>query len=315
MGVWGYRSYRDHLAERFPGMRIRKVCLQGGFTCPNLDGTKGWGGCSYCDNSAFSPAFNEVGEIFDQWRRGCEHVRRRHRRVDGFIAYFQSFSNTYAPSGVLRERYLGIWRRLPGCVGLSLGTRPDCLDPTVVEVLRELAGETFLTVEIGLQSDRDAVLRMMNRGHDVDCFRQAIDRTDGCGFERCVHVMLGLPGEGEDAPERLGTLIASLAVESIKIHNLHIVRGTAWHRAWLAGALAVPSREQHISAVCRLIRHLRPDQSVQRMVADAPDHLLASDDWCQDKQRVLGSFHKIWQDPPAQAMVCSQNPKSWPPNK
>ena len=295
-GSWGYRSYREHLAERFPGQRIRKVCLHAGFTCPNLDGTRGVGGCAYCDNAAFSPVLvvGATPDLLGQWERGRTALRRRHGLVDGFIAYFQAFSNTYAPVAQLRQLYQGVVKRLPECVGLSLGTRPDCLESPVVELLAEVARETFLTVEIGLQSDRDDVLRRMNRGHNVATFREAIARTDGQGFERCVHVMLGLPGEGVDAPERLGDLLAGLAVESVKIHNLHIVRGTAWHRAWATGAVAAPSQHHHLDAVQRLLTRLRPDQAVQRLVADAPDRLLISDRWCQDKQTVLAALgHRL----------------------
>ncbi len=293
MGAWGYRSYRDHLAERFPGLRIRKLCLHAGFTCPNLDGTGGRGGCAYCDNAAFAPGIAEATDLRAQWDRGRTALQRRYRRVDGWIAYFQSFSNTYAPVAKLRALYHEVWQRLPGCVGVSIGTRPDCLPPATVELLAELAQRTFLTVEIGLQSDRDAVLRTMNRGHDVACFLHAIARTDGRGFERCVHVMLGLPGEGPDAPERLGRLLASLAVESVKVHNLHVVCGTAWHRLWVAGGLRAPSQAEHLDAVRRLIAQLRPDQAVQRVVADAPDRLLASDRWCQRKQAVLAAFAAV----------------------
>ena len=292
IGSWGYRSYREHLAERFPGERIRKLCLHAGFTCPNLDGTRGAGGCAYCDNAAFSPPAGPgaVPGLAGQWDRGRAALRRRHGAVDGFIAYFQAFSNTYAPVDQLRRLYQGVAARLPECVGVSLGTRPDCLAPPVVDLLAEVARETFLTVEIGLQSDRDDVLQRMNRGHNVATFRDAIARTDGRGFERCVHVMLGLPGEGVDAPERLGDLLAGLAVESVKIHNLHIVRGTAWHRAWAAGAVAAPGQGHHLDAVQRLLARLRPDQAVQRLVADAPDRLLVSDHWCQDKRAVLADL-------------------------
>ena len=296
MGAWGYRSYRDHLAGRFPGKRIRKLCLDAGFTCPNLDGTSGRGGCAYCDNAAFSPATRRggdpAGDLAAQWDRGRAWLRHRHRRVDGFIAYFQAFSNTHAPVPVLHARFHRIHERLPECVGVSIGTRPDCLDGPVVDLLSGLARETFLTVEIGLQSDRDAVLRTLNRGHDRACFDDAVARTNGRGFERCVHVILGLPGEGTDAPERLGSLLAGLAVESVKIHNLHVVRGTAWHRLWAAGALAAPDRDRHVDAACRLIARLRPDQAVQRVVADAPDRLLVSDRWCQDKPAVLAAVRQ-----------------------
>lgn len=284
-GIWGYRSYREHLAARFPGQRIRKLCLQAGFTCPNLDGTVARGGCVWCDNAGFAPGLGEPA-LEAQWERGRAALRRRHRRVDGFIAYLQSYTNTYAEP----DRLAKLWARFPGgfpeCVGLSIGTRPDCLPDPVVDLLEATARRIFLTVEIGLQSDRDAVLRRMNRGHDVACFRDAVRRCAGRGFELCVHVILGLPGEGADAPERLGDLLAGLPVESVKVHNLHVMRGTALERMRLP---ELP-RDAYVDAAARLISRLRRDQAVQRVVADAPDAILASAPWCHDKQGVLAEL-------------------------
>lgn len=284
-GAWGYRSYRQHLADRFPGLRIRKLCLQAGFTCPNLDGTVARGGCAWCDNAGFSPGLG-VPSLEEQWGRGRTALRRRHRRVDGFIAYLQSFSNTHAPAEALAPLYARFPAGFPECVGLSIGTRPDCMPDAVIELLAETARRTFLTVELGLQSDRDAVLRRMNRGHDVACFLDAVRRCAGRGFELCVHVILGLPGEGDDAPERLGSLLAALPVQSVKIHNLHVMRDTALERMHLP---ELP-RPVYIAAAARLIARLRPDQAVQRVVADAPDAILASAPWCHDKQGVLAEL-------------------------
>ncbi len=284
-----FRTYRDHLAERFPGRRIRKLCLQAGFTCPNLDGTRGRGGCAWCDNHGFAPGLDGPPDVLDQWDRGRLALRRRHRRVEGFIAYLQAFSNTYAPPAQLATLYAQVLV-LPECVGLSLGTRPDCLPPPVIDLLAEVAQRTFLTVELGLQSDRDAVLARMNRGHTVAEFHRAVARCAGRGFELCVHVILGLPGEGDDAPERLGELLAALPVASVKVHNLHIMRGTALARQHAAGRIVTLPRAAYVDACARLIRRLRPDQALQRVVADAPDRLLIGDAWCHDKQGVLAEL-------------------------
>jgi radical SAM protein (TIGR01212 family) len=281
-GAWGFRSYREHLADRFPGRRVRKLCLQAGFSCPNLDGTVALGGCAWCDNRGFAPGLR-LPSLEEQWRRGAAFLRVRHRRVDGFIAYLQSFSNTHGPLERLRDLYARFPGDFPDCVGLSLGTRPDCLPDPVIDLLTATAQRTFLTVEIGLQSDRDIVLRRMNRGHSVEQFLGAVQRCAGRGFELCAHVILGLPGEGADAPERLGTLLASLPVQSVKVHNLHLMRGTALARM----APPVPGREAYVDLAARCIARLRPDQAVQRAVADAPDAILASDPWCHDKQGVL----------------------------
>lgn len=289
-GAWGYRSYREHLMSRFGVARIRKLCLQANFTCPNRDGTRGHGGCTYCDNEGFAPALNRTPDLRRQWDVGRIILRRRHRKIDGFIAYFQSFSNTYASVDRLRELYDLVPNDYPECVGLSLGTRPDCLPDPVVEYLDALGKRIFLTIEIGLQSDCDHILQSTNRGHTTACFFDAIRRVSGRSFELCVHIILGFPGEGDDAPERLGKLLARLPVQSVKIHNLHIMRGTALARQFHIGGLQVPSREWYVDAVLHLISQLRPDQAVQRLVADAPDRLLVAPAWCQDKQGLLADI-------------------------
>lgn len=284
---WGYRSYRDHLAERFGERRIRKLCLDAGFTCPNLDGTLARGGCAYCNNRGFVPDGPRSASLLEQWDRGRCRLRRRHHRVDGFIAYFQAYTNTHAPLPRLREVYAPLPDSLAECVGVSISTRPDCLSEPVLELLTDLARRTFLTVELGLQSDRDAVLRDLNRAHDAACFSDAVSRASGRGFELCAHLMLGLPGEGADAPERLGDLLAGLPVQSVKIHNLLVLRGTALATAFRAGRIHVPDREEWPRLVARCLARLRSDQAVQRCIADAPESLMLSSPWCLDKQAFL----------------------------
>jgi uncharacterized protein len=286
-GPWEIRSYREHLAARFPGRRIRKLCLQAGFSCPNLDGTVAKGGCAWCDNRGFSPGL-ALPALETQWERGRTFLRRRHRRVDGFIAYLQSFSNTHAPLDHLRTLYQRFPTDFPECIGLSIGTRPDCVPDAVLDLLAEVAQRTFTTLELGLQSDRDAVLRRMNRGHSVAQFLDAVQRAAQRGLELCTHIILGLPGEGDDAPERLGRLLASLPVQSVKVHNLHVMRETALERMHLP---ELP-RDAYIDCAARLITCLRPDQAVQRVVADAPDAILASAPWCHDKQAVLADLRR-----------------------
>jgi len=290
VGSWGYRSYREHLAARFGQRRIRKLCLHAGFTCPNRDGLVGKGGCTYCDNAGFAPALDRTADLRRQWDAGRTFLRHRHRQVDGFIAYFQSFSNTYAPVQTLRNLYVPMVDSLPECVGMSLGTRPDCLPDEVLGYLEEIAQRTFLTVELGLQSDRDELLQQLNRGHDVACFHDAVRRAAGRGFELCAHVILGLPDEGDDAPVRLGRMLASLPVQSVKIHNLHVMRGTALARHHARGNVPLPTRDWYLDAVRRLVACLRPNQAVQRLIADAPDRLLVGPDWCHDKQGLLADL-------------------------
>lgn len=287
-GTWGYPSLRQHLAARFPGQRIRKLCLHAGFSCPNLDGTIARGGCSYCNNEGFAPGLIDADDLRRQWDRGRRALRRRHRRVDGFIAYFQSFSGTHADPQRLRQLYDPLPDCFPECLGASISTRPDCVPDGVLDHLAELAARLpLLHLELGLQSDRDAVLRALNRGHDLACFLDAVDRAAARGLELCAHLMLGLPGEGADAPERLGALMAALPVASVKVHNFHVMADTPLERAWRRGRVRGIDRGPYLAACGRLIRRLRPDQYVQRVIADAPERILRSGAWCHDKQGFL----------------------------
>lgn len=289
IGAWGYRSYREHLADRFGAeKRIRKCCLQAGFSCPNLDGSRGRGGCTYCNNAGFAPGLADAGALRRQWDRGRDALRHRHGSVDGFIAYFQSFSNTHAPVDELHQLYDPFPIAYPECVGVAIGTRPDCVPDPVLDLIADIGQRTMCSLELGLQSDQDAVLRRLNRGHTVAEFHDAVDRAASRDIELCVHLILGLPGEGDDAPERMGRLMASLPVQSIKIHNLHRMSGTAMAREperW-----PMPERPAYLEGVLRLLNQLRPDQCVQRLIADAPDRLLVGGVWAHDKQRFLADL-------------------------
>lgn len=285
--TWGYKSYRDHLAERFPGMVIRKCCLNAGFSCPNLDGTVARGGCTYCNNQGFVPGDLGQKKLISQWHRGRAALRRRYRRVDGFIAYFQAYSNTHRPLHELVDLYDDIPEVLEECVGMSISTRPDCLDREKINYFDDLGKKTFLTMEMGLQSDRDECLALTNRGHDTRAFFETLELMGAKSFDICVHVILGLPKEGADAPERMGRLLSTLPIQSVKVHNLHIMSGTSMAQSFKRGELRAMEREEYLSGVTRLIQELRPDQCCQRVLADAPDHTLLSGRWCQKKQDFL----------------------------
>ena len=296
-GTWGYRSFREYLARRFPGRRIRKLCLHAGFTCPNIDGRVARGGCSYCNNEGFAPRLCSAGDLRRQWDRGRAAPRRRHRRVDGFIAYFQSFSGTYADLASLRRIYDPVPAAYPECVGLAIGTRPDCVADPVLDYCAGLAARLpHFSLELGLQSDRDAVLRTLNRGHDVACFLDAVDRAARRAIPLCAHVILGLPGEGADAPERLGRLLSRLPVRFVKVHNFHVMRDTPLERAYLRGDLRAPPAAAYIAMVTRLIAELRDDQYLERVIADAPAHILRSGAWCHDKQAILQRMRVALED-------------------
>lgn len=286
-----WQNYREYLSLRFPQKRIRKLCLDAGFTCPNISPTST--GCHFCNNDGFTPEGRIHSDLLQQWNRGCDALRRRHGSIDGFIAYFQAFSNTYAPLPQLRNLYDPLPDCFPECVGVSISTRPDCLNQEIVSYLDDLGQRLFLTVEIGLQNDRDSVLQRINRGHSVACFHKSIEMCAGKNFDVCVHFMIGLPGEGKDVGKRLGALAASLPINSVKLHNLHIMKDTPYERAFKNGTLTPPTESEYLRQAQDFLMELRPDQYVQRIIADAPPGVLVSDNWCSNKQRFLNRLKII----------------------
>jgi radical SAM protein (TIGR01212 family) len=285
-----HTPYAAVLARRgFAGRRIRKVTLNGGFTCPNLDGTKGRGGCTFCDNRAFSPvAGSRSVPIAGQLQAGIAYHRLR-SRVDGFIAYFQPFSGTYAPV----ERLENLYRQAlahPDVVGLSIGTRPDCVDPRVAALLERLGKETFLTLELGLQSAHDESLRRINRGHGFAEFARAMDSCAGRGFDLCVHAILGLPGEGPEHFRATALALRPWPVASVKIHPLHAVRGTALAGEYAAGKWAPLDFGEYVEGLTDFLERVPAATGVQRLTGDAPPGMLLAPLWCRRKDALRAAL-------------------------
>ncbi len=280
-----FRSYAQHL--RALGLKgVRKITVSGGFTCPNLDGSKARGGCTYCDNESFSPVHAENGDdVFGQVKRGAEFMRSRFG-AERFIAYFQPYSNTYAPLERLRALYDAALAH-PEVVGLAVGTRPDCLEPEVIEYLDELGSERYVSLEIGIQSVSDATLRRINRGHTFAEFSEAMDRCHGRRFEICVHVILGLPGEGPEEWVATARALSRWRYHTVKIHPLHVVRGTALARQHATGKYRWLEREQYVQGLCDFLEWVPAETAVQRFTGDAPDRLLVGPSWCKDKTGLL----------------------------
>ncbi len=282
-----FHSYTRHLKERiFPGRRVRKVSLHGGFTCPNLDGTKGRGGCIYCDNRSFSPSAASRGtDIRDQLEKGMAKLRAI-TGAESFIAYFQPFSNTYGSVDTLRSVYEQALAH-PDVVGLAIGTRPDCINGEVVRLLEELAGRTYLSLELGLQSANDATLERINRGHSVKDFTRAMELCAGRGFEICVHVILGLPGENSDDFGHTAESLSHHEFHSLKLHPLHVVKGTALARLYAQGGYIPLMMEEYVGAVVDFLERTHPSVALQRFTGDAPKELLVAPDWCRHKMALL----------------------------
>lgn len=276
-----YHAYNFYLQRRFGG-RVQKVSLDAGFTCPNVDGTVATGGCVFCDNRSFSPSRRVPRTaIAGQLDEGIRRLRWRYE-VDRFLAYFQPATNTYAPVERLRPLYTEAIAH-PQVVGLVIGTRPDCVPADVLDLLEELAGRTYLSVEYGLQTIHDRSLDWMNRGHHHDAFLDAIERSRGRGFEICAHVILGLPGESHDDMLATARELARLRVDAVKLHNLYAVKNTPLADWVTAGEVQLMERDGYVRAVVEFLELLPAECIVERVSGEAPPQYLVGPAWCLDK--------------------------------
>jgi len=280
-----FLTLNAHLRKVF-GERVQKIPLDAGFTCPNRDGTKGRSGCIYCDPRGSGTGAWALGKsVSVQMAEGMKWARRRYC-AKRFIAYFQAFSNTYAPLHVLGERYreslLG-----PEVVGLAIGTRPDCVDEERLSLIRQVADGRMIWMEYGLQSASDETLRRINRGHTVDDFVKAVELTQKHGIPVCTHVMFGLPGEGEREMERTMGLLADLGVEGVKFHQVYVVPGTVLHRLYESGRYQPISQEEYAGMVARAIRMLPEGTVIHRLTGDPSTGISVSPAWSRDKQGTI----------------------------
>ncbi len=285
-----YRSLRSYLQSLF-SERVQKLTLDAGFTCPNRDGRVGREGCIYCnDRGSGTGAWARGQSITDQVRAGIARLGTRYGAKQ-FIAYFQSFSNTYGPPELLASRY-GEALAFPQVVGLSIGTRPDCLSPPVLDLLAAYTRTHLVWLELGLQSAHDATLQRIRRGHDVACFRQAVSQAAGRGLHLLAHVILGLPGEGRDDMLATADFLGSLPVDGVKIHLLYVIRGTPLETLYLSGGYRPLAREEYVSLVGDFLERLPPQMVIHRLTGDPHVWEVAAPHWCLDKNRVLREINQ-----------------------
>ncbi len=272
--------------RRLHGERVQKITLDAGLTCPNRDGTLGRGGCLYCNpRGSGTGAWGQGLSITQQMEQGLARLRQRYG-AKKFIAYFQSFTNTYAPV----EQLEGLYREalaFPGVVGLSIGTRPDCLSDAVLDLLAELKKDYLVWLELGLQSAHDATLQRINRGHDVACFTAAVAQAAVRGLETVAHVILGLPGEGPGEIAATASLLAGLPLQGVKIHLLYVTRDSALASFYREGAYRPLSEREYVTAVVDFLELLPPNLIIHRLTGDPHPGELLAPEWCVAKSRVL----------------------------
>ena len=308
-----YNSFVGYYRRKY-GERLQKLVLDAGFSCPNRDGTVGRGGCTYCDNAAFHPGYSTAGKpLLTQIDEGIEFQKVRYPRARHYLAYFQAYSNTYAPLGHLRELYEAVLSH-PDVVGIVIGTRPDCVDEEKLDYLADLASGRILkdwhrslrqtqgsnvpdaepveapgttltapivVVEYGIESCYDATLRHINRGHDFECARKAVEMTASRGLDTGAHFILGLPGETRGMLLDQCDLISSLPLRSVKFHQLQIVKGTAMEKEHAADPSAFyrPGLDDYLDFVIDILERLRPDLYIERVAGEVPPRFVNDTPW------------------------------------
>ena len=271
------------------GCTVHKLQIDAGFTCPNRDGHVAAGGCIYCDGRGSKlRQQGSLPSVTDQIISGKKYYTPS---ASTFVAYFQTFTNTYAPVEKLKALYDEALAR-EDVIGLSIGTRPDCLPPEVIDLLADYAQKYHVWVELGLQSVHDRTLKAINRGHTYQQFLDAVNNLSGRGLNICVHIIIGLPGESDEDVRMTAKALAALPVNGIKIHSLLALDGTLMGKMYREGSLQMITQEQYVSRTVDVLELLPPDVVIQRLTADGYRDIFLAPAWAANKLNVLNAINK-----------------------
>jgi len=285
-----FNSINRVLRDTF-GARVYKIGLRLDFTCPNRDGKVAVGGCIYCNNASHTPQdYIPRTSVTAQLEQGAVAVQRRHK-AEKFIAYFQSYTNTYA-SVVKLEKLYREALKFPGVVGLSIATRPDCLPNDILDLISDLSRHTYLWLELGLESMYDRTLAWVNRGHGLREYIDAVERAKDRHLRVCTHLILGFPGESRHDILQTPALFNRLGIDGVKLHNLHVIRNTVLEKLYDLGQVPLFSREDYVTLVVDFLELLNPDVVVHRLTGETYRAITVAPDWSIDK---LGVHNAISQ--------------------
>jgi len=299
---WGnnrpINAYSSHCIKQY-GSRLQKLSIDAGFTCPNRDGTLSTGGCSYCSNDAFNPSYClPEKSITQQIDEGIEFHKFRYRRATKYIAYFQPYSNTYKPLSELKNIY-GEALAHPMISGLAIGTRPDCIDDEKLDYLQELSKKYYIALEYGMESCYDKTLKTINRGHTFETSKNAIRRTSERNIFTAVHLIFGLPAETTEAMLAQAKIISELPINSVKLHQLQIIKGTAMAEEYQKNPseFKLFSLEEYIEFIIDFLERLRPSIIIERLSGEVPPRFLQVSSWGLIRaDRVLQLIEKRMQE-------------------
>lgn len=272
-----FNAYTNFCIQKF-GERVQKLSVNAGFTCPNRDGSIGIDGCSYCNNSAFNPSYCSPSKIITrQINEGIEFHAVRYRRAGKYLAYFQPFSNTYASLEILKSRYEEALKH-PGIAGLVIGTRPDCIDEEKLDYLQSLSEKYFISVEYGVESCYNKTLEKIKRGHTFEQSIKAIKDTAARNIHTGIHIVFGLPGESKEEMLNEARIISALPVNSVKFHQLQIIRDTVMEKDFLntPELFHIFSLEDYIEFIIDFCERLNPAILIERLTAEVPPRYLVA---------------------------------------
>ena len=281
---WGherrFNAYSNYFRSLY-GARVQKVSIDAGFTCPNRDGSKGTGGCTYCNNDAFNPSYcMPEKSVTLQIEEGIKFHKWRYREAVNYLAYFQAYSNTYASLDRLRQLYEEALV-FPEVTGLIIGTRPDCIDDEKLRYLKELSTRCYLAIEYGVESCYNKTLKRINRGHSFEDAVNAIEKTASCGINTGAHFILGLPGETREEMLKQADIISGLPLKSVKFHQLQIIKGTKMEKEFLEspGDFELFTWEEYLDFFISFLERLNPAIVVERFTGEAPPRFLTGIGW------------------------------------
>ena len=296
-----YRDFSEYLSARFP-YKVQKISINAGFTCPNRDGSKGLGGCTYCNNQSFSPGYGKPTKtITEQMADGIHFFSRKYPEIK-YLAYFQSYTNTYDSIASLTDKYEEALAH-PGVVGLIVGTRPDCMPEALLDYFEALSKKTFVLVEYGVESTLNKTLERVNRQHTYEESAEMIRKTAERNIPTGAHMILGLPGETEEDILHHAGRLSELPLTTLKLHQLQIIRYTAMAREYklLPESFSLFSLEEYVDLCVRFAERLRSDIYIERFTSQSPSKLLIAPDWglknYEVREKILKRFREkeTWQ--------------------
>jgi len=292
---WGHKrrinSYTEYMKDRF-GERVQKLSIDAGFTCPNRDGSKGTGGCTFCNNNAFHPSYCEAeSSIAEQLERGISFYKKRYRRVSKYLAYFQAYTNTYGKM----DDIISLYRQAidyPGVIGLVIGTRPDCMPDELLDYFKKLSERMYVIIEYGIESCYNATLKRINRGHSFEDSVNAIERTASRGIRQGGHLIIGLPGEERADIVGEMKIISELPLNNIKFHQLQVVKNTVMEQQYLSepDSFLQFTLYEYLDFMVQVLENLNPSFIVERIAGEVNYGYLVSPSWNMRYDQVLKRF-------------------------